>query len=158
MDDSSNESVRRDRDELGDEDQPPRQRLRVDPLLQGLNIEIDNQDNEDVENEISDLPRPILDSTSNRRTIERTEVISLSTLSKHGAEPRMDKAIVLQLIRLIPHNPYSQNGNAQTYSRPRGYGPVRPSSMPYTRLFMCRVFSEREGNLLVYNGRHKQEC
>ena len=157
MDDSSNESVRRDRDELGDEDQPPRQRLRIDPLLQGLNIEIDNQDNEDVENEISDLPRPILDSTSNRRIIERTEVISLSTLSKHGAEPRMDKAIVLQLIRLIPHNPYSQNGNAQTYSRPRGYGPVRPSSMPYTRLFMCRVFSEREGNLLVYlmEGRNK---
>ena len=151
MDDSSNESVsvRRDRDELSVEDQPPRQRLRVDPL-QEFDIEINDQDNEDVENEISDLPHPILDSTNNRRTIQRTEVVSLSTLNKHGAEPRMDKAIVLQLIRLIPHNPYSQNGNAQTYSRPRGYGPVRPSSMPYTRLFMCRVFSEREGNLLVY--------
>lgn len=62
----------------------------------------------------------------------------------------MDRAIVLQLICLIPHNPHLQNGKAQTYSRPRGYGPVHPSSMLYTRLFMCRVFSEKEGNLFVY--------
>ena len=150
MDNSNEESVRRDRDESDDVAQPPRQRLRVDPLIQRLNFEIDHQDNEDIENETFDLPGPILDSTSNHRSIERTEVVSLSCLSEHGAEPQMDRAIVLQLIRLIPHNPNTQNGNAQTYSRPRGYGPVRPSSMPYTRLFMCRVFSEKEGNLLVY--------
>jgi hypothetical protein len=150
MDNSNEESVRRDRDESDDVAQPPRQRLRVDPLIQRLNFEIDPQDNEDIENETFDLPGPILDSTSNHRSIERTEVVSLSCLSEHGAEPQMDRAIVLQLIRLIPHNPNTQNGNAQTYSRPRGYGPVRPSSMPYTRLFMCRVFSEKEGNLLVY--------
>ena len=36
------------------------------------------------------------------------------------------------------------------YSRPRGYGPVRPSSMPYTRLLLCRVYSEIDGSLLVY--------
>ena len=93
----------------------------MDSFLQGLD---DNPDVEDMENETSNLPDPILNSTSNRFTIERTKIIGLSSLSKHGAEPEIDKAIVLQLICLIPHNPHSQNGNAQTYSRPCSYRPV----------------------------------
>jgi hypothetical protein len=166
MNDSDDESSGRHRDDPNDSDQPPLQRVRIDPIIENHNIENDDQDNEDEQNEDEhnedehnednieienfDLPQPILNNSNNRRTIERTEVVGLSTLAQDGAEPQMNKAIVLQLIRLIPHNPYAQNGNAQTYSRPRGYGPVRPSSMPYTRLFMCRVFSENEGNLLVY--------
>jgi hypothetical protein len=146
MNDSDNESSGRHRDDPNDSDQPPLQRVRIDPIIENLNIENDDQDNEDEHNEDNieienfDLPQPILNNSNNRRTIERTEVVGLSTLAQDGAEPQMNKAIVLQLIRLLPHNPYAQNGNAHTYSHPRGYGPVRPSSMPYTRLFMCRVF------------------
>ena len=156
MDDSSSSTVsggRRDReDNVADVSmqQGPPQRPRTNVFLPGLG---DNPGNEVIEvigNETCDLPGPILNSASNRCTIERTQIIDLGSLSEYGAEPQMDKAIVLQLLRIIPHNPHTQNGNAQTYSRPRSYGPVRPSSMPYTRLFMCRVLSEKEGNLLVY--------
>ena len=140
MDDTSSVSAgRRDRNDTGDDSvQPPRQKTRIESLQSDDDDSTsDDSTNEDMENEIYDLPLPILNSSSNRRTIERTQVVGLNSLSEHGAEPQMDKAIVLQLIRLIPHNPHTQNGNAQTYSRPRSYGPVRPSSMPCTRVFMC---------------------
>ena len=140
-------SGRRDREEDGDESlgQPPRQRHRSNALDNDI-----EDDDEVIKDGTFVLPGPLLDNPNNRRSISRTEVIPLHNLTMDGAEPQMDKAIMLQIIRLIPHNPHTQNGNAQTYSRPRSFGPVRPSSMPYTRLFMCRVFSENEGNLLVY--------
>ena len=138
-DTTTSDRTRRERDTTAEDDismgQPPQQRIRVD-VDNGVDFEMSN---------------PRSNSASNRNSITRTEVVDLHVLTDDGAEPRMDHAIVLQFVRLITHNPNVQNGsNAQTYNRPRSYGPVRPSSMPYTRLFMCRVYSKTEGNLLVY--------
>ena len=79
--------------------------------------------------------------------------MTLGDLTKDNAEPNMRSAMNVQILRIIVHNPNINKGSsgAQVYSRPsRGYGPLRPSSMPYTRLLLCRVFSEAEGYLLVY--------
>ena len=63
----------------------------------------------------------------------------------------MKRVIVVQILRIIAHNPHVQNrSSVQTYSRPRGYDPVRPSSIPYTRLFLWRDYSAVKGCTLVY--------
>ena len=61
-------------------------------------------------------------------------------------------AINVQVLRIIVHNPHVQNGlSVQAYSRQGGrFGQIKPSSMPYTRLLLYRIFSETEGNLLIY--------
>ena len=97
------------------------------------------------------MPQPFSTNSVSAVSIRRTTIVDLSMLTHPDAEPSLRRAIVLQILRIIAHNPHVQNGSsAQIYNRPRGYGPVRPSSMPYTRLILCRVFSESEGNLLVY--------
>ena len=97
------------------------------------------------------MPQPIGMNTASDASIRRTTIVELSTLTHPDAKPSKRRAIVFKILRIIAHNPHVQNGsNAQTYNRPRGYGPVRPSSMPYTRLILCRVFSESEGSILVY--------
>ena len=97
------------------------------------------------------MPDPHGSNPSSAATIRRTVIVDLSVLIHPDTEPSQRRAIVLQILRIIAHNPHVQNGsNAQTYSRPRGFGPVRPSSMPYTRLILYCVFSESEGNILVY--------
>mmetsp|Transcript_27482 Transcript_27482/g.39817 ORF Transcript_27482/g.39817 Transcript_27482/m.39817 type:complete len:231 (-) Transcript_27482:1099-1791(-) len=59
--------------------------------------------------------------------------------------------MMVQNLRIIVQNPHVQNGvNAQTHSHPCGYGSVCLSFIPYTRLFLCHLFSRAKGNLLVY--------
>ena len=97
------------------------------------------------------MPQPHNSNASTLGSIRRTSIVNLNTLTDPDAEPSIKRAIVLQILRIIAHNPHVQNGSsAQTYSRPRGYGPARPSSMPYTRLILCRVYSEDEGSVLAY--------
>ena len=51
--------------------------------------------------------------------IRRTTIVNLNVLTDPDAEPSMTRAIVLQILRIIAHNPHVQNGsNAQTCSRP----------------------------------------
>lgn len=96
------------------------------------------------------MPDPYTTNASSIGSINRTTIVNLNVLTDPEAEPSMRRAIVLQILRIIAHNPHVQNGSsAQTYSRSRT-GPVRPSAMPYTRLILCRVFSPEEGNALVY--------
>ena len=96
------------------------------------------------------IPGPFNDNIASRAAIRHTTISRLSSLTEKGAEPSMFSAINVQILRIIVHNPHVQNGsNIQAYSRSR-FGSVRPSSMPYTRLLLCRVFSEEDGNLLVY--------
>ena len=99
------------------------------------------------------LPDPYNNSSTARSAIRNTKLVTLGDLTKDNAEPNMRSAMNVQILRIIVHNPNINKGSsgAQVYSRPsRGYGPLRPSSMPYTRLLLCRVFSEAEGYLLVY--------
>ena len=97
------------------------------------------------------MPDAHICNGNSRASISRTTIVNLHVRTDPNAEPSMRRALVVQILRIIAHNPHVQNGsNAQTYSRPRGYGPVRPSSMPYTRLFLCRVYSDNEGSTLAY--------
>ena len=97
------------------------------------------------------MPDAYNDNARSNFAIDRTTIVPLNILTRPGAEPSMRCALVAQILRIIVHNPNVQNGSsAQTYSRPRSYGPVHSSSMPYTMLLLCCLFSETEGNLLIY--------
>ena len=96
------------------------------------------------------IPRPFNDNIVSQAAIRHTTISRLSSLIEKGAEPSMVSAINVQVLPIIVHNPHVQNGpNVQAYSRSH-FGSVCPSSMHYTRLLLCRVFSEEDGNLLVY--------
>ena len=97
-----------------------------------------------------EMPEPFSDNAITCAALRRTNIVQLNDLTCLGAEPARKGALVAQILRIIVHNPNIQNSNAQTYTRPRGLGPVCPSSMPYQRLILCRVFSESEGHLLFY--------
>ena len=98
------------------------------------------------------LPEPYNNSRISRSAIRNTALVTLNNLSSENAEPIMRSAINVQILRIIVHNPHENKGSsgAQVYGRSKSYGPVRPSSMPYTRLLLCRVFSKIDGSLLVY--------
>ena len=99
-----------------------------------------------------ELPEPYNDTRISQSAIRNTNLVTLNDLTLEDAEPKMRSAINVQILRIIVHNPNENKGSAgaHVYSRSRGYGPVRPSSMPYTRLLLCRVYSKIEGYLLVY--------
>lgn len=98
-----------------------------------------------------EMPIACTDSAITRFALNCTTIMPLNTLARSGVEPSMRHALVAQILKIIVHNPCVQNrSNVQTYSRPRGYGPIRPSSMPCIRLLLCRVFSESYRNLLIY--------
>ena len=140
----------RDDDDIFDdtevrEDNP---RIRRNVETHDNDFEPQNQRRRNIDGFI--LPEPFSNTPTSQSSIRHTNVVSLGILTDPEAEPSMVLALNVQILRIIVHNPTVQNGsNVQAYSRSR-YGPIRPSSMPYTRLLLCRIYSESEGNLLVY--------
>ena len=143
---------------MGDLSRVPREVVNVNDT--NLRVRLRDDDDANLLNPVNQRPRridgystpgPYNENGSSESAIRHTTIVRLRTLTEEGAEPCMVVAINVQILRIIVHNPHVQNGSSvQAYSRGRFGGAVRPSSMPYTRLLLCRVFSEKDGNLLVY--------
>ena len=117
------------------EDNP---RIRRNDEINDIEFEPQNQRGRNIDGFI--LPGPFSNTPTSQSAIRHTHVVSSGPLTDPEAGPNMIRALNVQILRIIVHNPNVQNGsNIQAYSRSR-YGPIRPSSMPYTRLLLCRFF------------------
>ena len=111
--------------------------MEVEDAVIGQRRPLEDSDNEDNHARAQQRPRvdvgfsmpqPFGMNAASAASTRRTAIVDLSTLTHPDAEQSQRLAIVLQVLRIIAHNPHIQNGsNAQTYNRPRGYDPLDPA-------------------------------
>ena len=96
------------------------------------------------------LPEPFCETAITRSAIRHTSIIPLNNLTQEGAEPSMLRAINVQVLIIIVHNPHIQNrSSVQAYSRQGGrFGQIIPAQYLTQDYFYVVYFQKHKAIFL----------
>lgn len=95
-------------------------------------------------------PSPVDTNVTQKLCLNRLSRVSLSELLSENGIQDNTKFMDLQLLRMVsPVNIPGVNG-AYTYASNRNRNRNTGGQTNYTRLFLCRVYSDKEGDKLIY--------